>query len=213
MKNAICVGIAGGTASGKTTLALALRDRFSSEDVALISIDNYYRKQDLLTDAQRASVNYDHPDSIEFDYLAEHIGTLCAGRSIQMPIYDFTRHNRLPSLQHVDPRRIIIVEGILCLANLDLRELFDLSLFVDAPDSLRFERRVARDTKERGRSLESVYKQWNETVQPMFEQYCKPSRAFADLLVSGADDICLHIDEILSQILAIDIKANEDSKK
>ncbi|MFO0417271.1 MAG: uridine kinase [Pseudomonadota bacterium] len=184
------VGIAGGTASGKTTLAAKLLEVGGQEDVVIIELDRYYRSQEHLTLEQRALSNYDHPDALEFNLLIDHLNQLCAGSSIDAPHYDFPTHSRDHAItKHIKPLPVIIVEGILVFAEPKLRQLFDLKIFVDTPEEIRFDRRLARDTKERGRSVESVQEQWRATVQPMHLEFCEPGRAFADVIVSEGSDL------------------------
>lgn len=194
------VGIAGGTASGKTTLAAALLDACSPENATILPLDNYYIKRDHQPLEERSRANYDHPDALEFDLLVEHINALRSGHEILMPQYDFAQHTRSREVQRIEPRPVLIVEGILTLAMPKLRETFDHKVFVDSPDDLRLQRRLDRDVRERGRTAESVHAQWRETVQPMFEQYCYPSREQADLIVNGAEDFEAQIQEILERI-------------
>jgi len=184
------VGIAGGTASGKTTLTRMLAELGGSERVAVLELDRYYRSRSNLSPSERATVNYDHPDALEFDLLLEHLQSLKAGQSIVAPTYDFATHCRdLLKASRIDPKPVMIVEGILIFAAPNLRELFDLRIFVDAPEQVRFARRLERDTKVRGRSIESVYQQWNTTVQPMHAEFCEPGRTYADRIVDGQTNL------------------------
>lgn len=171
------VGIGGGTASGKTTVANA----FAAETgAALLQHDRYYRSfQDP------SAANFDHPSSLETELLADHLGALREGASVDVPIYDFSRHARAAETHRVEARPVVVVEGILVLAEERLRRLFDLSVYVDCPDDLRLLRRMLRDMHERGRSVESVATQYLATVRPMHEQYVAPSAAHAGLRLDG----------------------------
>lgn len=184
------IGIAGGTASGKTTLARRLFGLALNEEAALIELDRYYRCQDHVELAARTRVNYDHPASLEFDLLMHHLRELRLGRSVRTPVYDFANHTRrVDDTTRVEPRPLIIVEGILVLAVPELRDLFDLRVFVDCPAHIRLERRIVRDVRERGRTREGVIEQWHATVQPMHEQFCEPSRESAHLLIDGSSSL------------------------
>lgn len=184
---AIIVGIAGGTASGKTSLSRELVACGSTERAAVVELDSYYRCQAHKTFAERLATNYDHPDAFEFELLVKHLISLKEGRAVDSPVYNFAEHTRSTDRQtHVHPRPVIIVEGILALAVPALCELLDFRIFVDAPDDLRLSRRLDRDVRERGRAPEQVLSHWSTTVQPMYLQYCSPSRAGADLIFDGS---------------------------
>lgn len=184
------IGIAGGTASGKTTLANNLLTIGGSEKVAVVGLDRYYRTQDGIPPDQRALVNYDHPDALEYELLITHLNSIQHGDSIEAPVYDFATHCRDPHhTTHVDAKECIVIEGILAFAHPELVKLFDLKVFVDTPESIRFTRRFERDTRERGRTPESVHAQWQTTVQPMHLEFCEPSRAVADLIINGHTDL------------------------
>lgn len=149
----------------------------------LIDIDSYYRPLDGMPPAERERVNFDHPDTIDFPLLMAQLRELLAGRAIEKPVYDFSTHTRAPGTEHVEPRDVIVVEGILCLASSDLRELFDLKVFVDVPDDVRYARRLLRDVTERGRTPESVQWQFEYTVRPMHREFVEPGKALADLVL------------------------------
>jgi uridine kinase len=180
------VGIAGGTGSGKTCIARDLSHIGGSDRVQALSLDSYYRSQDALTPEARAVVNYDHPDALEVSLLIEHLRLLQSGHSIEMPIYDFATHSRAIQTERIVPRDVVIVEGILTLYYPELRPLFGYSVFVDAPDALRLERRLRRDVRERGRTEESVLTQWSDTVQPMHEKFCMPTKHYATEVFDGS---------------------------
>jgi len=191
------VGIAGGTASGKTTLARRLFEHASDEQVAVIELDRYYRRQDDMPMSSRVTANYDHPDSLEFDLLVEHLEQLQAGISVQTPVYDFENHTRCKkSTITVEPRPVILVEGILVFAVPKLCELFRTRIFVDAPADLRLSRRIERDVRERGRTRESVLQQWNSSVEPMHQAFCEPSRSAAHIIFDGATCCDAPLDEM-----------------
>lgn len=177
------IGLAGGTCSGKTTIASAVVEQAGPERVALIAHDAYYRHRPDLTWEERARVNYDHPDSLETELLLAHLAALADGQPIAQPAYDFTRHLRRDETTQVFPRPVILLEGILVLADAELRRAMDLKVFVDADPDIRALRRVSRDIRERGRSLESVVSQYHATVRPMHLRFVEPSRRCADLII------------------------------
>ena len=176
------VGIAGGSASGKTTIIKKLRDIFQ-DDITLISHDYYYWPHDDLSLEERARLNYDHPQSFETAKLIEDLLELKQGHAVDVPIYDFTLHTRKKETLRIESKPVILVEGILILENAELRELFDLKVFVDTDADERLLRRIVRDTKERGRSLESVLNQYIMSVKPMHEEFVEPSKKYADVII------------------------------
>ncbi|MXY75927.1 MAG: uridine kinase [Acidimicrobiia bacterium] len=177
------VGVAGGSGSGKSTICEAIVERIGAEHVALIAHDAYYRHRPEISYEERTKVNYDHPDSLETELLLTHLESLAAGQTIQHPLYDFTRHLRRSRTLPIPPRPVILIEGILTLVEPDLREMLDLRVFVDTDADLRVLRRVGRDMRERGRSLESVVAQYQGTVKPMHERFVEPSKRYADLII------------------------------
>lgn len=181
----IVVGIAGGTGSGKTSVTKAIIEELKKSNIqaTLLEQDSYYKKNDHLTFEERTLLNYDHPDSIDFDLLEEHILTLKNGKSIQKPIYNFAEHNRGSETEHILPSNIIIVEGILILAISKLRDLFDTKIFVDTDDDERLLRRIERDLKERGRDFENIKTQYINTVKPMHLEFVEPSKRYADVII------------------------------
>ncbi|MGL4989238.1 MAG: uridine kinase [Cetobacterium sp.] len=183
MKNCILIGVAGGSGSGKTTIAHNLAKAFKSEDAVLVEQDAYYKELTNLSLEEKAAVNFDHPDSIEFDLLREHLSKLQNGEAIERPIYDFTTHSRKEGSLKIEPSRIIIVEGILIFAVPEIRELFDVKIFVDTDADEMILRRIERDMTERGRSFESVRNQYLKTVKPMFLEFCEPSKRYADVII------------------------------
>jgi uridine kinase len=178
----LIIGIAGGTGSGKTTLTRRLMSRFGG-DVSVVYHDNYYKRHDELTYDQRAALNYDHPDAFDTGLMIEHLTSLRSGESVQCPVYDYTVHNRSEETVEIRPTKVIIVEGILIFENPDLRDLMDIKIFVDTDADVRILRRILRDVKERGRSLDSVVEQYLTTVKPMHEQFVQPSRQYADIVI------------------------------
>lgn len=175
------IGIAGGSGSGKTTIANNVAARLP--DVVLIQHDSYYRHRPELSFEERSRVNYDHPDSLETELLISHLRRLAGGRAVERPTYDFTRHLRSEETERVTPARVVIVEGILVLADPDLRSHLDLKVYVDADPDLRLARRLSRDIEERGRTAASVLEQYFATVRPMHLEFVEPSRRYADLLL------------------------------
>lgn len=179
----IIIGVAGGTGSGKTTIAREILRRVGAEHIAYIPHDAYYRDLSDLPFEQRLLVNFDHPDALETDLLIEHLKALKAGQAVEVPVYDFTTHTRTKQTRRVEPAPIILVEGILIFTEPRLRELFDVKLFVDTDADVRFIRRLRRDIAERGRSLESVCEQYLSTVRPMHLEFVEPSKRYADVII------------------------------
>ena len=196
----ILIGIAGGTGSGKTTVARAIYDRVGRDRIEWISHDSYYRNFEGLSADERHKINFDHPDSLESELLARHLDVLCKGSSVDVPMYDFATHSRKSDTQHVEPRKVIIVEGILVLAEPELRKRIDIKLFVDTPADIRFVRRLMRDIRSRGRSLESVVEQYVTTVRPMHEEFVEPSKRYADIIIPEGGENMVAIDAIISRV-------------
>ena len=182
MENILVIGIAGGSGSGKTTLMNNIVSRFS-EDITVLSHDSYYRRHDDMTYEERCQLNYDEPAALETELMVRHLDCLRNGEAIDCPVYDFTVHNRSDAVVRINPSRIIIVEGILIFENEALRDLMDIRIFVDTDADIRLCRRVKRDVNKRGRSLESVLSQYQQTVKPMYEKYVEPSKKYAHILV------------------------------
>ena len=181
--NTMVVGIAGGTGSGKTTLAKMILSREGGDQIAYLPHDAYYRHQPDLTLAERAKVNYDHPDSLETSLLIHHLQQLKRGESIEMPVYDFTTHSRKTDTVHVAPKPVIMVEGILIFVEKELRELLDMRIYVDTDPDIRLIRRLERDMEERGRTLRSVIDQYLTYVRPMHLEFVESSKRYADIIV------------------------------
>ena len=199
MKDILVIGIAGGTGSGKTTLMNNIIEKFS-ENVTVLSHDNYYRRHDELTYEERCKLNYDEPAALETDLMARHLDKLRQGEAIDCPVYDFTQHNRSDETVRIAPRKVIIVEGILIFEHRELRDLMDVRIFVDTDADVRLCRRILRDVSERGRSLESVLSQYQTTVKPMHEMYVEPSKKFADLIVPEGGENYVALDMIMGRI-------------
>ncbi|MCI6023904.1 MAG: uridine kinase [Candidatus Faecivivens sp.] len=180
----LMIGIAGGTGSGKSTFTDRLKEMFG-EDIAVLYHDNYYRSNDGVPMEKRREINYDHPDSLETELLVEHLIKLRSGTAVMSPVYDFSQHNRTTETIRVEPKKIIIVEGILVLADQRLRDLFDIRIFVEADADERILRRAMRDLKERGRDIEDIMRQYLATVKPMHYMFVEPSKAKADFVING----------------------------
>jgi len=179
----ICViGIAGGTASGKTTIVNKLKKLFEN-DVELISHDCYYKAHDDMPYEERTKLNYDHPSSFDTDRMIEDIINLKQGKTVYRPVYDFSIHNRVPETVKVEPKKVILVEGILIFENKELRDLMDIKIFVDTDADERLMRRIIRDMKFRGRTIESILTQYKTTVKPMHEEFVEPSKKYADIII------------------------------
>lgn len=189
----IIIGIAGGTGSGKSTFTNRLRDRFG-DNITVIYHDNYYKRHDDIPFEERKKLNYDHPDALETDLLIEHIKRLRNGESIECPVYDYTVHNRSDKTVRIDPRKIILIEGILLLADPRLRSLLDIKIYVEADADERILRRILRDVKVRGRDIDNIVEQYLTTVKPMHYLYVEPTRATADIVInSGMNDVAFDI--------------------
>ena len=199
MENILVIGIAGGSGSGKTTLMKNLIEKFA-DNVTVLSHDNYYRRHDELTYEERCQLNYDEPAALETDLMAVHLDKLRQGEAIDCPVYDFTVHNRSDETVRIVPKRVIIVEGILIFENQPLRDLMDIRIFVDTDADVRLCRRIKRDVNKRGRSLESVLQQYQNTVKPMHEQYVEPSKRYANIIVPEGGKNLVALDMIMGRI-------------
>ncbi len=177
------IGIAGGTGSGKTTFSRELVASLMTNRIVYISHDSYYRDLSNLPFSERVKVNFDHPDALETDLLIKHLETLCRGEAVDIPVYDFVQHTRSQEVEHIEPKPVILVEGILIFAVKELRDLMDMKIFVDTDADIRFMRRLTRDIEERGRSLKSVCDQYINVVRPMHEAFVEPSKVYADIIV------------------------------
>ena len=193
------IGVVGGSGAGKTTLVWGLADRLGA-DVSVLWFDEYYHDLVHLTPDERALVNYDHPDSLDVDLLVSHLDGLLAGRPAEVPVYDFTTHTRTGTTRRVDPRPVIVVDGILVLAFPVIRERLDVSVFVEAPAEVRLARRLDRDVRERGRTPESVRTQFAATVAPMHDAFVSPCRDLADLTLDGQGDLVANLGLIVDRL-------------
>ena len=200
MQAPVIIGIAGGTGSGKTTVARAIYDRVGRDRIEWISHDSYYRNFDGLSHEERTKINFDHPDSLETELLIRHLDVLAKGSSVEVPMYDFATYARRTETQRVEPKRVIIVEGILVLAEPELRKRIDIKLFVDTPADIRFVRRLLRDIQTRGRSLDSVVQQYLTTVRPMHEEFVEPSKRYADLIIPEGGENQVALDAIIARV-------------
>jgi len=196
----LVIGIAGGSGSGKTTVAQEILQRVGPDRIAYIQHDSYYKDLTGLPPTQRAEVNFDHPNSLETELLISHIEQLKEGHSIDVPIYDFSNHSRTDKTFSVNPRGVIIVEGILIFVDATLRSLFDVKLFVDTDADIRFIRRLDRDITERGRTTESVIKQYQATVRPMHLEFVEPSKRYADVIIPEGGFNAAALDMVVARI-------------
>lgn len=202
----ICVlGVAGGSASGKTTIINKVKEYFGN-DIAVISHDNYYKAHNEMPYEERCKLNYDHPDSFESERMAEDVRKLIKGHSIEMPVYDYCIHNRSSETVTVEPKQVIILEGILVLENRELRDLMDIKIYVDTDADERLMRRIKRDMLERGRSIESILTQYSQTVKTMHEEFVEPSKKYADIIIPrggenapGLDMLTTYLTKMLKQ--------------
>ncbi len=201
--NPLVIGIAGGSGSGKTTVAQTILQRVGPDRISYLQHDSYYKDLSGLPPIQRAEVNFDHPNSLENDLLIQHIQQLKDGRAAKIPIYDFSIHTRTEQTYTVQPRRVILVEGILIFAEPALRELFDVKIFVDTDLDIRFIRRLQRDITERGRTVESVIKQYLTTVRPMHLEFVEPSKRYADVIIPEGGFNTAALDMVVARVEAL----------
>ena len=194
------LGIAGGTGSGKTYAVKNLLKEYPANDIFSISMDSYYKDLSHINYKKRIKQNFDHPDSIDINLLEHHLKQVSMGYEISIPIYDFTNHIRIGETSSISDARIIVVEGIFALHYSQLRKLYTLKIFLDTPESIRFERRLIRDVKERGRTIKSIKDQYNSTVLPMHNKYVEPSKKFSDIILNGEDNINIIINKIKALI-------------
>jgi uridine kinase len=199
----VVIGIAGGTGSGKTTVTSVILQRVGAQRIALLPHDAYYRDNPNLSLAERARINYDHPDSLETDLLVRHIRQLKDWQPVEMPVYDFTTHSRTGRTVHIEPRQVILVEGILIFYEPALRELFDVKLYVDTDADIRFIRRLQRDLVERGRTTESVINQYLNTVRPMHLEFVEPSKRYADVIIPEGGLNAVAMDMVTARLEAL----------
>ncbi|MFN3412755.1 MAG: uridine kinase [Thermoanaerobaculum sp.] len=199
----VCIGVAGGTGSGKTTVAEAIVSRIGPHRIAYIQHDSYYRDLSHLPPEERRRRNFDHPDALESELLVTHLVALKRGETVEIPVYDFTTHVRTTTTRQVEPRTVILVEGILIFAEKALREQFDIRIFVDTDADLRFIRRLRRDIAERGRTVESVISQYLETVRPMHQEFVEPSKRWADVIIPEGGFNTVALDMVCARVEAL----------
>lgn len=199
----IIIGVAGGSGSGKTTVCKRIFNYFSGKSIAMIEHDSYYRDQRDISFDERLNTNYDHPFAFDTDLLIEHLTKLVNHQSIEVPVYDYTNHTRGSETIHVEPREVIIIEGILILEDKRLRDLMDIKIYVDTADDLRIIRRIQRDMKERGRSLDNIIHQYLSVVREMHEQFVEPSKKYADVIMPEGGHNKVAIDLVISKIRMI----------
>jgi len=199
----VIIGVAGGSGSGKTTVVRAIIDSLGPDQVTVLHHDSYYRDAAHLPLAERQQINYDHPDSLETELLVSHLEAIRAGTDIQVPVYDFTTHSRLPERYAACARKVIILDGLLVLWDRRLRRLMDIKVYVDTDPDIRFIRRLSRDINERGRSAESVIRQYLETVRPMHLEFVEPSKRYADLIIPEGGHNRVAVDMLNTKIRAV----------
>lgn len=194
------IGVAGGTGSGKTTVSEAILDRVGRDRIAYLQHDSYYRDRSHLPPGERAEVNFDHPDALETELMVRHLEALQQGRAVEVPVYDFTRHVRKDETRTLRPRPVVLVEGILVLAEESLRRQMDVKLYVDTDADLRFIRRLRRDISERDRTLDSVVEQYLDDVRPMHLEFVEPSKRYADLIIPEGGFNTVALDAVVAQV-------------
>lgn len=204
LKKPMIIGIAGGSASGKTTIAQKLYETFEkTNSVVIIREDDYYKDQSELTYEERCKTNYDHPLAFDHDLLKKQLKELIEGKSIVKPTYDFTVHNRSDKTENIEPKDVIILEGLFVLEDQDLRDLLDIKVYVDTPYDIRFIRRMIRDVNERARKLDNITSQWLSTVRPMHEQFIEPTKKYANIIIPEGGSNNVAIDLLITKIESI----------
>jgi uridine kinase len=203
MKKPIFIGISGGSGSGKTTIVNKIYSEVPEKSICIIEHDAYYKDQSEITYEQRCKTNYDHPFAFDTDLFVEHIKSLKNGETIEKPIYDYEIHNRIKEKIIVEPKEIIIVEGLLVFYEERIRELLDIKIFVDTDADIRIMRRIMRDMKERGRTLDSIMKQYISTVRPAHEQFIEPSKKYADIIVTEGGNNLVAVDLMVTKIKSL----------
>ena len=199
----ITIAIAGGSGSGKTTVARTILDRIGEENIAYLPHDSYYRDLSDLPQEQHAAINFDHPDALDTELFMEHIAALQRYESINVPIYDFSTDSRTDEVRVVQPHRIVLVEGILIFTDVRLREMFDVRIFVDTDDDVRFIRRLQRDVADRGRTPQSVIDQWMNTVRPMHLEFVEPSKRYAHVIIPEGGLNAVAMEMVIARIEAL----------
>ena len=197
------IGVAGGSGSGKTTVVRRIVDSLGPEHVTLLDHDRYYRDRNDLRLEERAALNYDHPDALETHLMVQHVRELKSGKAVNVPQYDFTRHARLSETETFQPRRALIVEGILVFTDAALRDLMDIKVFVDTDSDTRFIRRLQRDVAARGRTMESVIEQYQTTVKPMHLEFVEPSKRYADVIIPLGGHNTVAVDLLLTMLRSV----------
>lgn len=199
----IIIGVAGGSGSGKTTVVRQIIRRLGRQQVSVIHHDSYYKDVAELPFEERVRINYDHPDSLETSLLVRHLGELLEGSAVEVPIYDFAEHARKPETERVEPKKVVIVDGLMILWDKTLRSLMDIKIYVDTDADMRFIRRLERDMAERGRSAESVIEQYVTTVRPMHLEFVEPSKRYADVIIPEGGQNKVAVDMLMTTIRAI----------
>ena len=202
-KRPVIIGVTGGSGSGKTSVSRAIFDSLNGHSLLMIQEDSYYKNQDDISFDERVKVNYDHPNAFDTDLLIEQLGDLLEWKAIDIPVYDYVQHTRSKKTVHVEPKEVIIVEGILVLNDPRLRDLMDIKIFVDTDDDIRIIRRIQRDLEERGRSLQSVIDQYLSTVKPMYHQFIEPTKRYADVVIPEGVTNTVAIDLINTKVASI----------
>jgi uridine kinase len=211
-KNTILIGIAGGTGSGKTSIAKALTSEFGEQEVALIEQDSYYNDISHLSFEERSLNNFDHPKSVDFELMKQHLQRMLNGETVDTPVYDFKRHKRSKEIISIPKHHIIILEGIFALFDKNIRDMMDIKLYVDTPDDIRVMRRMKRDISKRGRSFESVMKQYYETVRPMHIQFVEPTKKYAHIIIPEGGHNTVAIDIIKTKLMMLLLHKKESYK-
>lgn len=204
MKQTIIIGIAGGSASGKTSIAYKMYEHFKgTHTIKIIKQDDYYKDQTSLSMEERHRTNYDHPFAFDTDLLVEHLSLLKQGKAIEKPTYDFVQHNRSSEVEVIKPREVFILEGLFVLADEKIRDMCDILVYIDTDSDIRFIRRLRRDVEERGRSLDSVCTQYMGTVRPMHEQFVEPSKKYAHIIIPEGGSNIVAIDLLITKVSSI----------
>lgn len=211
MELPVVIGIAGGSGSGKSTVLQRIIRAFGTDPIAVLDHDAYYRDLSHLPRDERAQFNFDHPDALETDLMCEHLDRLTAGEAIEKPVYDFTTHTRQSETDTIEPRPVIIIEGILVLAERSLEKRMDIRIYVDAADDIRLMRRIRRDMEERGRTIEGILRQYERTVRPMHLEFVEPSKREADVIIPRGGHNEVAIEMVMSRIQDLLPNANRDA--
>jgi uridine kinase len=203
MSKPVLIGLTGGTGSGKTTVAKTIIEELGHDNIVLIQQDSYYKDQSHLSVEDRIKTNYDHPFAFDTELLIEHLDDLMAGKSIDKPVYDFSIHTRTDEIVTINPCDVIVLEGILVLENEQLRDMLDIKIYVDTDNDVRFIRRLLRDTKERGRTMDSVVNQYLGVVRPMHQQFIEPTKKYADIIIPEGGYNKVAIDILVTKVKSI----------